>query len=302
MTLSGKHILVTAGPTHEPIDPVRFIANRSSGRQGHAVAAALAAAGAEVTLVSGPVDIPAPPTVRLVEVETAREMQNAVESALPADIAVFAAAVGDWRVEAESAEKIKKNGGAPPELALVENPDILAGVARHPLRPALVIGFAAETENLLASARAKLARKGADWIVANDVSPETGVMGGTRNRVHLITSAGVESWPEMTKAQVADWLVDRIVDAFNGAEAQSAPAGDAPMPSAEAEVGLLLGSALVEREAPDPPAAESEFHHAGWPEHGPELLDPGTIAADSPLAEAEPVERDPAVLDTRPVR
>ncbi len=210
--LSGLRAIVTSGPTHEPIDPVRYIANRSSGRQGHAIAAALAAAGAEVTLVSGPVEIAPPGGVTTVSVTTAREMLSAVEAALPADIAVMAAAVADWRVEA-SAEKIKKTEAGPPTLAFSENPDILATVSRHEKRPQVLIGFAAETENLLANARAKLERKGCDWIVANDVSPTTGIMGGTRNRVHLITQEGVEDWPEMSKAEVAARLVERI-DAY----------------------------------------------------------------------------------------
>jgi phosphopantothenoylcysteine decarboxylase/phosphopantothenate--cysteine ligase len=219
--LSGRRAIVTSGPTHEPIDPVRYIANRSSGRQGHAIAAALVAAGAEVTLVSGPVNLPPPRNVRLVRVTTAREMQEAVEAALPADIAVMAAAVGDWRT-AEAGEKIKKDGGRPPALSLVENPDILAGLGRRPDRPALLIGFAAETENLLANAAEKLARKGADWIVANDVSPDKGVMGGARNRVHLVTASGVESWPDMEKPEVAARLVARMVEHFRNPPAASA--------------------------------------------------------------------------------
>jgi phosphopantothenoylcysteine decarboxylase/phosphopantothenate--cysteine ligase len=214
--LAGLRALVTSGPTHEPIDPVRYIANRSSGRQGHAVAGALAAAGAHVTLVSGPVDLPPPPGVDVVHVETTREMQAGVEAALPADIAVMAAAVADWRVERAGAEKIKKGDAGPPSLALVENPDILASLARHSLRPRLLIGFAAETEHLIANAQAKLKRKGCDWIVANDVSPETGIMGGLRNRVHLVTETGVEDWPEMSKAEVAERLVARIAAHFEG--------------------------------------------------------------------------------------
>jgi len=207
--LSGKRAIVTSGPTHEPIDPVRYLANRSSGRQGHAIAAALAAAGAEVTLVSGPVAIAPPANVRVGAVETAREMQQAVEAALPADIAVMAAAVADWRVE-ESAEKLKKDGSGSTSLTLIENPDILAGLARHLRRPRLVVGFAAETQDLLANAQAKLKRKGADWIVANDVSPATGVMGGAKNRVHLVSAEGVEDWPEMSKEKVAERLVEKI--------------------------------------------------------------------------------------------
>jgi phosphopantothenoylcysteine decarboxylase/phosphopantothenate--cysteine ligase len=213
--LSGRRVLVTSGPTHEPIDPVRYIANRSSGRQGHAIAAAAAAAGAAVTLVSGPVAIPDPPGVETVHVETARDMLAAVEAALPADIAVFAAAVADWRAGEAAPEKIKKDGSAKtPALALVENPDILATIAqRRENRPALVVGFAAETENVIEHARQKLARKGCDLIVANDVSPEHGVMGGSRNAVHLVTRGGVESWPVLDKDEVARRLIARIAEA-----------------------------------------------------------------------------------------
>ncbi len=216
--LAGKRIIVTSGPTHEPIDPVRYIANRSSGRQGHAIAAAAAAAGAEVTLVSGPVNVPDPPGVGIVKVETARAMFEAVEAALPADCAVFAAAVADWRVAAPGREKIKKQKGkAPPPLALIENPDILATIAhRKERRPSLVVGFAAETENVIPNAKAKLARKGCDWIVANDVSPETGIMGGEINSVHLVTAEGVESWPPQSKDEVARALVSRIAAALAG--------------------------------------------------------------------------------------
>lgn len=212
--LAGKRAIVTSGPTHEPIDPVRYLANRSSGRQGHAIAAALAAAGAEVTLVSGPVTIPSPSGVHVVTVETARAMQKAVEEALPADIAVMAAAVADWRTE-ESPEKLKKDRSGSAALQLIENPDILAGVSRHPQRPRLVIGFAAETQDLLANAQAKLKKKGADWIVANDVSPASGIMGGALNRVHIISAKGVESWPEMSKQEVAKRLVERIAEELN---------------------------------------------------------------------------------------
>ncbi|MBM3527429.1 MAG: bifunctional phosphopantothenoylcysteine decarboxylase/phosphopantothenate--cysteine ligase CoaBC [Alphaproteobacteria bacterium] len=209
--LQGKRVLVTSGPTHEPIDPVRYIANRSSGKQGHAIAAAAAAAGADVTLVSGPVNVPDPPRVNVVHVESAREMLAATEAALPADIAIFAAAVADWRTAEARAEKLKKDGRAAPELALVENPDILATVAhRKTNRPELVIGFAAETENVIEHAMAKLARKGCDWIVANDVSPETGIMGGDSNTVHLITADGIEHWPPQTKEEVASALIARI--------------------------------------------------------------------------------------------
>ena len=204
-------MLVTSGPTHEPIDPVRYIANRSSGRQGHAIAAAAAAAGAAVTLVSGPVGIPDPPGVATVHVESAREMLAAVENALPADIAVFAAAVADWRTEAAAAEKIKKDGKRLPALDLVENPDILATVARLKSgRPPLVVGFAAETEKVIEHARAKLKKKGCDLIVANDVAPGTGVMGGTSNTVHLVTRDEVETWPTLDKDEVARRLVARF--------------------------------------------------------------------------------------------
>jgi phosphopantothenoylcysteine decarboxylase/phosphopantothenate--cysteine ligase len=216
--LAGKRLLVTSGPTHEPIDPVRYIANRSSGKQGHAIAAAAAAAGGEVVLICGPVNIPDPPGVKIVRVETAREMLTAVEQALPVDCAVFAAAVADWRVAEAGRQKIKKQKGVTPALTLMENPDILATIAhRKAKRPRLVIGFAAETEKVIQNAKAKLARKGCDWIVANDVSAATGVMGGDSNRVHLITSAGVESWPPQSKEAVADALVARIAAALTGA-------------------------------------------------------------------------------------
>jgi phosphopantothenoylcysteine decarboxylase/phosphopantothenate--cysteine ligase len=209
--LTGKRVLVTSGPTHEPIDPVRYIANRSSGKQGHAIAAAAAAAGADVVLISGPVDVPDPPGISIVRVETAQQMLAAVEKALPADIAVFAAAVADWRVARASENKIKKQAGGPQQLGLVENPDILSTIAhRISARPQLVIGFAAETENVIANAKAKLVRKSCDWIVANDVSPQTGIMGGDSNTVHLITTNGVESWPPQSKEDVARRLVERI--------------------------------------------------------------------------------------------
>src|SRR6266545_4319970 len=213
--LAGKRVVVTSGPTHEPIDPVRYIANRSSGRQGHAIAAAAVAAGAEVVLVSGPVNIPDPPGVQIVKVESAREMFEAVEAALPADCAVFAAAVADWRVAEPGREKIKKAKGPTPALSLIENPDILATIAhRKTKRPPLVIGCAAETEHVVANAKAKLARKGCDWIVANDVSPETGIMGGEMNSVHLVTARGVESWPPQSKDEVARALIARIATAL----------------------------------------------------------------------------------------
>ncbi len=213
--LAGRKALVTSGPTHEPIDPVRYIANRSSGKQGHAIAGALAVLGAEVTLISGPVDLPTPAGVRLVRVETARDMLRAAEAALPADIAVCAAAVADWRAAADADQKIKKKAGAaPPPLRLVENPDILATLSRHAARPALVVGFAAETENVLAHARAKLARKGCDWIVANDVSPASGVMGGDMNTVHVLDADGEETWAKAPKDEVARRLAARIAARF----------------------------------------------------------------------------------------
>jgi phosphopantothenoylcysteine decarboxylase/phosphopantothenate--cysteine ligase len=215
--LAGKRVVVTSGPTHEPIDPVRYLANRSSGKQGHAIARAAAAAGAAVILVSGPVTLPDPPGVKTVKVTTAREMLAAVEAALPVDVAVFAAAVADWRTAEETKQKIKK-GSAQPKLTLVENPDILAIVAaRKGKRPKLVVGFAAETDNVVAYAKDKRTRKGSDWIVANDVSAATGIMGGDRNAVHLITAAGVESWPDQSKDEVARALVDRIATALGKA-------------------------------------------------------------------------------------
>ncbi len=212
-SLAGRHVLITAGPTHEPIDPVRYIANRSSGKQGFAIAAACARRGARVTLVSGPVGLPDPAGVTVVRVETAAEMFAAVETALPADVGVFAAAVADWRVASAASEKIKKAKDTTPSLDLVENPDILRMIARKgPQRPTLVVGFAAETENVVEHARDKRRRKACDWIIANDVSPETGVMGGNRNTVHVITADCVESWPEMDKDAVADALAQRIAD------------------------------------------------------------------------------------------
>ena len=210
--LGGRRILVTAGPTHEPIDPVRYIANRSSGKQGYAIAAAAAQAGATVTLVSGPTGLAAPAGVSVISVETAREMLDAVEASLPADAGIFAAAVADWRVANAHGEKIKKTAkAATPALDLVENPDILRTVAGMTSgRPSLVVGFAAETEHVIEHARKKRKSKGCDWIVANDVSPATGVMGGDRNTVHLVTAKGVESWPEMGKDEVARRLVERV--------------------------------------------------------------------------------------------
>ncbi|MDA8050614.1 MAG: bifunctional phosphopantothenoylcysteine decarboxylase/phosphopantothenate--cysteine ligase CoaBC [Rhodospirillales bacterium] len=214
--LAGRHALVTSGPTHESIDPVRYIANRSSGRQGHAIAAALAALGARVTLVSGPVALADPPGLSVRRVETAAEMLTACEAALPADIAVCAAAVADWRVAEASGRKLKKEQGrAPPALTLVPNPDILAALAAPgPLRPRLVIGFAAETDDLRDNAEAKRRRKGCDWIIANDVAPGSGIMGGEDNAVLLISEAGVEEWPRLPKAEVARRLASRIASAL----------------------------------------------------------------------------------------
>lgn len=214
--LKGVRMLITSGPTHEPIDPVRYIANRSSGKQGHAIAAAAARAGAEVTLVSGPVNVPDPAGVTILKVESAREMLQAVERTLPVDVAVFAAAVADWRVAQAGEQKIKKTPGkTAPELVLVENPDILSTVAhRKTQRPPLVIGFAAETENVIANAKNKLARKGCDWILANDVSPATGIMGGDRNTIQFVTKTGVEAWPPQSKEDVAAMLIERIAAAM----------------------------------------------------------------------------------------
>ena len=214
--LSGKRAIVTSGPTHEPIDPVRYIANRSSGKQGHAIAQALADAGAEVILVSGPVNIADPQGVETIHVQTAREMQKNVETALPAEIGVMVAAVADWRSADEADEKMKKEGGKGPEsLRLVENPDILKGLGHHKKRPDLLVGFAAETEKIEKHAKAKLKRKNADWIVANDVSPEGGVMGGDENTIKLLSRSGTETWPKMSKQQVAERLVQRISEHFS---------------------------------------------------------------------------------------
>ncbi|MDJ1633357.1 bifunctional phosphopantothenoylcysteine decarboxylase/phosphopantothenate--cysteine ligase CoaBC [Rhizobium rhizogenes] len=213
--LAGRKAVVTSGPTHEPIDPVRYIANRSSGRQGHAIASALAALGADVTLVSGPVTIPDPTGMRVVHVERADEMRDAVLSALPADIAVMVAAVADWKVASAADQKIKKHPGESiPTLALTENPDILKTVGHHTQRPKLVIGFAAETQDVESNAKAKLERKGADIIVANDVSPSTGIMGGTRNRVKIVRHDGVEQWPDLDKDEVAARLAALIAEQF----------------------------------------------------------------------------------------
>jgi len=218
--LAGLRALVTSGPTHEPIDPVRYIANRSSGKQGHAVADALARAGADVTLVSGPVTIPDPPGVRVVRVETAAQMLDVCRAALPVDMAVMAAAVADWRVADAGQAKLKKGDGGPPALRLTENPDILATIARAgPDRPRLVVGFAAETGDVVAYARAKIGRKGCDWLVANDVSPGSGTFGGDENTVHLIRADGtVEDWPRASKTAVAQRLVAAIADRLAGAE------------------------------------------------------------------------------------
>ena len=212
--LGGRRVIVTSGPTHEPIDPVRYLANRSSGTQGAAIARALHELGAEVVLVTGPATAPLPAGPEIVRVETAEEMLEAVMAALPAEAAVFAAAVADWRPARPAASKIKKGAGGPPVIELAENPDILATVAALPpgRRPALVVGFAAETEDLLTHAEEKRRRKGCDWIVANDVSPETGIMGGTENRVTLITEEGVEAWPRMSKTEVARRLAARIAE------------------------------------------------------------------------------------------
>lgn len=210
--LQGRHVLVTSGPTHEPIDPVRYIANRSSGKQGHAIARAAAQLGARVTLVTGPVTIADPPGVEVVRIETAQEMQHAVASSLPADIAIFAAAVADWRTASEAPQKLKKSGQKP-SLDLVENPDILASVGNMRTgRPQLVIGFAAETSNVSTEAKRKRKAKGADWIVANDVSPDRGVFGGEGNTVHLVTAEGIEDWPTMSKDDVARRLIQRAAE------------------------------------------------------------------------------------------
>jgi len=217
--LGGRRALVTSGPTHEPIDPVRYIANHSSGKQGHAIAAALARAGAATVLVSGPTAEADPPGVTVVRVGTAREMLAACQAALPVDIAVCAAAVADWRAD-EAPQKLKKKG-APPTLRLVENPDILATLsAAGNLRPRLVVGFAAETEDLIANATAKRTRKGCDWILANDVSPASGTFGGDANTIHLVTAEGVEDWPPSSKHDVAERLARRIVQAFAPAAAE----------------------------------------------------------------------------------
>ncbi|WP_375261212.1 bifunctional phosphopantothenoylcysteine decarboxylase/phosphopantothenate--cysteine ligase CoaBC [Palleronia sp.] len=214
--LAGRHVLVTSGPTHEPIDPVRYIANRSSGAQGTAIARAALHAGARVSFVTGPASVPPPEGVDVIRVETARQMREAVLAALPADVGIFAAAVADWRMASPSDRKMKKTGGSLPVLEFAENPDILAEVSRHAQRPALVVGFAAETHDVADHARAKRERKGCDWILANDVSDGTGIMGGTENAVTLITADGSEDWPRAGKETVAARLIDRIAAALSG--------------------------------------------------------------------------------------
>lgn len=208
--LRGKRALITAGPTHEPVDPVRYLANRSSGKQGYAIASACARLGAETVLVSGPTNLADPDGLETIRVETATEMLAACEAALPADIAICAAAVADWRVDGLANQKIKKQGGDIPSLKLVENPDICATLSKHKNRPELVVGFAAETENLIEYAKKKRAKKGCDWIIANDVSPATGIMGGDHNVVHVITAADQEEWPSMTKGLVGEKLASKI--------------------------------------------------------------------------------------------
>jgi phosphopantothenoylcysteine decarboxylase / phosphopantothenate---cysteine ligase len=250
--LTGRKAIVTSGPTHEPLDPVRYLANRSSGRQGHAIAAALRVAGAEVTLVSGPVAIPDPPGVAVVHVETARAMLDAVMAALPADVAVMAAAVGDWRAASPAAGKIKKgNNGLPPALSLTENPDILATVARHKtLRPQLVVGFAAETDDLMKNAAKKLKAKGADWIVANDVSVAGGVMGGADNTVHIVGAADgrgvarVEHWPTLSKEEVAARIVARIASTLGNLPTASASGDNDSRPVRLASARRRTGAAV----------------------------------------------------------
>jgi phosphopantothenoylcysteine decarboxylase/phosphopantothenate--cysteine ligase len=210
--LVGRKVVITAGPTREPIDPVRFISNHSSGKQGYAIAAAAAELGAETVLISGPTSLAVPSGVQVMPVETAQEMLDTCLRELPADIGIFTAAVADWRIAQQAEEKLKKGRDGPPALVLAENPDILATVARHAHRPRLVVGFAAETEKVVEHASQKLVKKGCDLIVANDVSVDSGVFGGDRNRVHLISAAGVESWPEMTKTEVASGLMDRLAE------------------------------------------------------------------------------------------
>ncbi|MBG0796586.1 bifunctional phosphopantothenoylcysteine decarboxylase/phosphopantothenate--cysteine ligase CoaBC [Methylocystis sp. L43] len=213
--LDGLHVVVTSGPTHEPIDPVRYIANRSSGRQGHSIAAAAARAGARVTLITGPVALSDPPGCETIHIESARDMLEAANAALPADIFVAAAAVADWRAE-PAIDKIKKGDRGAPSLSLVENPDILASVSRGPNRPRLVVGFAAETRDLIRHAQEKLARKGCDLIIANDVSEGTGVFGGATNQAHLVSRGGVEDWPRLRKEELAERLVARLAQMIDG--------------------------------------------------------------------------------------
>jgi phosphopantothenoylcysteine decarboxylase/phosphopantothenate--cysteine ligase len=218
--LAGRRVLVTSGPTHEAIDPVRYIANRSSGKQGHAIARALAGLGAETHLVTGPVALPDPPGVSVTHVESAEEMLAACRALLPVEAAVCAAAVADWKVESRAGEKLKKDGGAAPALVLAPNPDILASLSEAGnQRPSLVVGFAAETQSLIENAKAKLARKGCDWILANDVAPASGTFGGEENEIHLVSAQGVEDWPRMSKEAVARRLAERIADHFEGGKA-----------------------------------------------------------------------------------
>jgi phosphopantothenoylcysteine decarboxylase / phosphopantothenate---cysteine ligase len=215
--LRGKRALITAGPTHEPVDPVRYLANRSSGKQGYAIASACAQLGAETVLVSGPTHLADPIGLKTIRVETATEMLAACEAELPADIAICAAAVADWRVDGQANQKIKKQGGDIPSLKLVENPDICRTLSNHKKRPDLVVGFAAETENLIAFAKKKRVKKGCDWIIANDVSPATGIMGGDHNVVHIITATGEEEWPSMPKGLVGEKLASKIALHFGAA-------------------------------------------------------------------------------------
>ncbi|MFQ6547417.1 bifunctional phosphopantothenoylcysteine decarboxylase/phosphopantothenate--cysteine ligase CoaBC [Aestuariibius sp. 2305UL40-4] len=212
--LKGRHILITSGPTHEPIDPVRYIANRSSGQQGAAIAEALAGQGAQITFITGPATAPRPKGVNVIEVETAAQMLAATEAALPADAAIFAAAVADYRVEEASAQKIKKSGAEAPEIRLTQNPDILKTISNHAQRPKLVIGFAAETNDVQAHAKTKLDKKGCDWILANDVSPSTGIMGGAENQITRITRDGTDPWPRMTKRQTAQRIATLVAEAL----------------------------------------------------------------------------------------
>ena len=238
--LAGRHVIVTSGPTHEPIDPVRYIANRSSGAQGTAIAAALRDLGARVSFVTGPATVPPPAGVDVIPVETAADMRAAVEAALPADAAVMAAAVADWRVLNASDRKMKKDGtGRPPALEMTENPDILAWISRDVQRPALVVGFAAETNDVVANAVAKRQRKGCDWIVANDVRPATGIMGGAENAVVLVSDAGAEHWPRLPKDEVAQRLAARIAAALNSSPATAAVVGSDVETTAEDDLDTV---------------------------------------------------------------